>query len=101
MTYQCRNAQNPIFPYGSREKIRKPPSSSSKTDNHEKKQPLKNANTLFSGLFDSFLGPVEKLLGRKIKFDDLLLVGLIYLLFTEKENEDTSLLLCLLFILLG
>jgi len=102
MTYKCRYKNNPIFPY------------SNKVHKLKKKQPLKNTsfnnskdnfyykeNMYSSGFLDNFLSPIEKMIGRKIYFDDIILVALIYLLYTEKDDENNTLLLCLIFILLG
>ena len=104
MTYTCRYKNNPMFPY------------SKKTHKLKKGQPLKSTasntskddffypqkgNFYFSGMFNKFLTPIEKMLGRKIHFDDIILVALIYLLYTEKDDENNTLLLCLIFILLG
>ena len=54
-----------------------------------------------SSIIKSVLSPIENLLGRKIEFDDILLLGIIYVIFTEKNKENNTLLLCLLFILLS
>ena len=100
MTYNCRYTTNSIFPY--RRKI----------NNYKKNQKnsptsscnIENAfsiNSFFSNSFNNLFKPIEKIIGRKIAFDDLLLVGIIFLLFTEKERSDNTLLLCLLFILVG
>jgi len=101
MTYKCRYKNNPIFPY------------SNKFHKLKKGQPLKStscstSDTSFSshykinktGLFDKLLSPIEKFIGRKIDLDDIILVALIYLLYTEKDDENTTLLLCLIFILI-
>jgi len=102
MNYRCSYRNNPMFPY------------SNTTHKLKKRQPLKSTasdnskdNFYFKkklnspGFLDKFLTPVEKFIGRKIYFDDIILVSLIYLLYTEKDNENNTLLLCLIFILLG
>jgi hypothetical protein len=116
MTYHCSYRTNPIFPYTNQQNPQKSKgdckNSSSKHISPQKEDTScsfskedslsgspRNVNNVFSGLLDSILKPIEKLIGRKIKFDDFLLVVLIYLLFTEKDNEDNTLLFCLLFIL--
>lgn len=117
MNYHCSYRTNPIFPYSPQPNTKKQKESfknyssfnhtSSKKEecsrSFSKKeslsQPPVNADSFFSGLLNNILNPIEKLIGRKIKFDDLLLIFLLYLLFTEKENEDNTLLLCLVFIL--
>ena len=102
MTYKYRYKTNPIFPY--------------QTNTHKlkKRQPLKNIshstfedNFHYKNTFNNFpllnkiLEPIEKMIGRKINFDDIILIALIYLLYSEKDNENNVLLLCLIFILLG
>lgn len=92
MKYSCRYKNNPAFPY---DKI-----------NISKKEDKKASNTdVSSSLSDSFfasvLSPIENILGRKIAFDDILLIAIIYVIFTEKNKENNTLLLCLLFILLS
>lgn len=92
MTYSCRYKTNPYFPYI------KP--NTYKTYN---KKAENSDSSLFSAssLLTSLLSPIENIIGRKIEFDDILLVGLIYIIFTEKNKENNTLLLCLLFILLS
>ena len=106
MTYSYNYRNNPSFPYTKRKITKKPtiqqtppPKEEEKSKEH-KKEP---SSFLDSSFIHTFLEPVEKLLGRKIGFDDILLVALIYILFTEKEgeNDNKTLLLCLIFILLG
>ena len=92
MKYSCKYKTNPSFPY-SRENI-------------SKKETAHTSNadvSSFSGLsfLNSILSPVENLIGRKIDFEDILLIGIIYVIFTEKNKENNTLLLCLLFILLS
>lgn len=102
MTYRCRYRNNPLFPY------------STKIHKLKKRQPLKNTSFDYSkdnfyytkklnsfGFLDKFLAPIEKMIGRKIYFDDIILVALLYLLYTEKNDENNTILLCLIFILLG
>lgn len=99
MTYHCRYKTNPIFPYPRKIKNRY---KTYQQNSHEPSSNKKNSfNNILSGTLDNVLAPIEKLIGRKIAFDDLLLVGIIYLMFTEKENDDNTLLLCLIFILIG
>ena len=89
MTYYCKYRNNPTFPYAS--------SSILRSDQQKKDEP-----SLFeSSLFNSIFSPIEKLLGRKIEFDDILLVVIIYVIFTEKNKENNTLLLSLLFVLLS
>ena len=45
-------------------------------------------SNIFPSILSSILSPIEKSIGRKINFDDLLLVALIYLLYTEKDNDN-------------
>ena len=92
MTYSCRYKNNPAFPYN---KI----SYQNKTTKKQEKADV--SSLLDMSFLNSFLSPVEKILGRKIEFDDILLIGIIYIIFTEKNKENNTLLLCLLFILLG
>jgi len=90
MTYSCRYKNNPSFPY-------------KKTNSHKthSKNDEKADVSCFSGseFFNSLLSPIENFLGRKIEFDDILLLAIIYVIFTEKNKENNTLLLCLLFIL--
>ena len=91
MTYSCRYKNNPYFPY-------------SKQNTYQNKKKAENSDASsfsVSSLLTSILSPIENILGRKIEFDDILLLGLIYMIFTEKNKENNTLLLCLLFILLG
>lgn len=91
MTYSCRYKTNPSFPY-----------SKQNTYQHNKKAENSDASAFSaSSLLSSILSPIENILGRKIEFDDILLLGLIYIIFTEKNKENNTLLLCLLFILLN
>jgi len=92
MTYSWRYKNNPSFPY--------------KKTNFHRKATLNSENadvSSFSGLsfLNSILSPIENFIGRKIDFDDILLLAIIYVIFTEKNKENNTLLLCLLFILLG
>lgn len=89
MTYSCRYKNNSTFPYKN---------NISKTKKSEKADVSSFSDWSF---FNSFLSPLEKFIGRKIEFDDILLLGIIYIIFTEKNKENNSLLLCLLFVLLG
>jgi len=106
MTYSYKYRNNPSFPYTKRKIIKSnmqnnPPPSKKEEPAIE---PKKEQSSFFDSSFlQSFLAPVEKLIGRKIGFDDILLVALIYILFTEKEsdNDNKTLILCLLFILIG
>ena len=102
MTYTCRYRNNSMFPYSPKihklkkgQPLKSTASDSSKDDFYNRKK----FNSL--GFLDTILAPVEKMIGRKINFDDIILVALIYLLYTEKDDENTTLLLCLIFILLG
>ena len=92
MTYSCRYKSNPAFPYN-------------KTNSNTKKQKKASKADVSSPTDASFLAsilsPIENILGRKIAFDDILLLALIYVVFTEKNKENNTLLLCLLFILLS
>ena len=114
MNYYSHYQSSPIFPY--KKTLRSPnsthcmqqtKSSSSKPplgNIQEKSSKQKNSSTFLSKILPSLstaLEPIEKILGRKIEFDDILLVVLIYVIFTEKEGENNTLLCCLLFILLG
>ena len=72
MKYSCKYKTNPSFPYqkdSSSKKISPP------------KKPYK------ASYWESFFAPVEKIIGRKIEFDDILLIGIIYIIFTEKNKE--------------
>ena len=92
MTYSCKYKNNPAFPYN---KIN--------TRQENKKKSENSDVSSFSDLsfLSSFLSPIENIIGRKIAFDDILLLAIIYVIFTEKNKENNTLLLCLLFILLG
>ena len=93
MTYSCKYKNNPTFPYTKNSK-----SNNLHTKRNEKKEiPSENE----SSLFNSVLSPIEKFLGRKIEIDDLILVAIIYVIFTEKDKDNNLLLLCLAFILLS
>ena len=103
MNYKC-SYNNSTFPYNhsqikSTEKHENLNFSVDKNvDNVQKNNP--SVNNFFSNILESILSPIEKMIGRKINFDDFLLVILIYLLYTEKENDNNVLLLCLLFLLI-
>lgn len=103
MTYSHNYRNNPSFPYSKRKIAKKTISQTTFTKTEEPKKEIKKerSSLLDSSFIHSFLSPVEKMLGRKIEFDDILLVILIYILFTEKdtENDNKTLILCLLFIL--
>jgi len=117
MNYYSHYQSNPQFPYPRKTLHRpnncshssKPEKSPKHTVPPQKIQQEKNSrtepkNALFEKAFQSFstvLEPIEKLLGRKIQFDDILLVVLIYIIFTEKDSDNNTLLLSLIFILLG
>ena len=117
MNYYSHYQSNPQFPYP-RKTLHKPnigPSCSNPEKSHkhtvppqkiqqEKNSRIEPKNALFEKAFQSFstvLEPIEKLLGRKVQFDDILLVVLIYIIFTEKDSDNNTLLLSLIFILLG
>lgn len=116
MNYYPRYQSNPQFPYP-KKALHKPNSCTSakntvKTQKNtepfkqiqQKNSRQESKNAFFDKAFDSLstvLDPIEKLLGRKIQFDDILLVVLIYIIFTEKDNDNNTLLLALVFILLG
>lgn len=104
MTYTCRYKNNSIFPYSNKpHKLKKGQPVKSTACNTSKDDFFytKKGNSSFAGIFDNFLAPIEKMIGRKINFDDIILIALIYLLYTEKDDENNTLLLCLIFILLG
>ena len=90
MKYSCKYKTNPSFPYNKELLSKKEAKTEQKAD-----------VSSFSNLrfLDSILSPIENLIGRKIEFEDILLIGIIYLIFTEKNKENNTLLLCLLFIL--
>ncbi len=92
MTYSCRYKTNPSFPYTKIPTQQKNGKRSEKADVSSFSE---------SSILSCFLSPIENILGRKIEFDDILLIGIIYVIFTEKNKENNTLLLCLLFILLG
>lgn len=102
MNYRC-SFNNSTFPYNqSQKRIKKETQivDSFVDNSHDtKKQNKAYASNIFSNILESILSPVEKSIGRKICFDDLILVALIYLLYTEKDNDNNVLLLCLLFLL--
>lgn len=108
MTYNCKYRSNPSFPYQHtikkhtyNKKSQETFVSCNKSDEKEEKSKSFFDRVFFDKAFiKKLLSPVENFLGREVCFDDLLLVVLIYLLFTEKENEDKTLLICLFFILL-
>ena len=102
MTYTYHKKRNSPFPFGRRRKSKKkaPPSSNNKPIieapyRHKKSSPL------FNGALDFIIKPIEQRIGRKIDFDDILLVALIILIMTNKEDDDLTLLICLGFILIG
>ncbi|MBE5812548.1 MAG: hypothetical protein E7314_02705 [Clostridiales bacterium] len=101
MNYKC-SYNNSTFPYNkSHKKSTQEPEKSrscvdNTVDNVQKNPPVSN---VFSSILQSILSPIENAIGRKISFDDLILVALIYLLYTEKDNDNNILLLCLLFLL--
>lgn len=92
MVYSCKHKNNPTFPYNKQKTCVE---SIKKTENADASSV--SASTFFS----SILSPIENFIGRKIEFDDILLIAIIYVVFTEKNKENNTLLLCLLFILLG
>lgn len=104
MNYSYNYRNNPSFPYNKR-KISKKSNTSKEPEKKEKTNSNKKELSSFldSSFIQSLLTPIEKLIGRKISFDDILLLALIYILFTEKEenNDNKTLILCLLFILIG
>lgn len=110
MTYSCRYNNNSTFPYSKRKIQNSSHNKNSQTQSSPKEnceQPQKEttkkeqSSFLDSSFLHTILEPVEKLIGRKIGFDDILLVLLIYILFTEKDDksDNKTLLLCLIFIL--
>jgi len=116
MNYYSHSQSNPLFPYP-KKPIHRPNSHSSmpskeimrkntpSPEKHQEKNSRQDKrNAIFDKAFHSLstvLEPIEKILGRKIEFDDILIVVLIYIIFTEKDSENNTLLLCLIFILLG
>ena len=103
MNYRCSYNNNSTFPYNPSQKksTQKANISTSCVDNIVDNVQKNNfsATNIFSNILESLLSPVEKAIGRKIYFDDLLLIALIYLLYTEKDNDNNVLLLCLIFLL--
>ena len=102
MNYKC-SFNSSTFPYNQSDKksTKKEEKIVSFVDNSINNMYDKNPHisNVFSNILESLLKPIEKYIGRKINFDDLLLVSLIYLLYTEKDNDNNVLLLCLLFLL--
>lgn len=101
MNYKC-SYKNSTFPYNHSKKCQKkePENVDSCVDNSfDKNKRNPSVSNIFSNILESILSPIEGAIGRKINFDDLLLVALIYLLYTEKDNDNNVLLLCLLFLL--
>jgi hypothetical protein len=102
MNYKC-SYKNSTFPYNQLHKNSTQNSEKSNfcvdkfVDNVQKINPT--VSNIFSNILESILSPIEKAIGKKISFDDLILVALIYLLYTEKDNDNNVLLLCLLFLL--
>jgi len=92
MKYSCKYKTNPSFPYNKEMPTKNTPKKRENTD-------VSSFST--SSFLSSILSPVENFIGRKIEFEDLLLIGIIYVIFTEKNKENNTLLLCLLFILLS
>jgi hypothetical protein len=103
MNYKC-SYNNSTFPYTPGKKNTKKTSQPC-VDNHvdnfstPKETSFSNYSNIFSNLINTVLSPIEKAIGREITFDDLLLIALIYLLYTEKDNDNNILLLCLIFLL--
>lgn len=104
MNYKC-SYNNSTFPYNRANKNSNNPQKSSSVDysvdnfSSSKTAHQQHASNIFSSFLNNALSPIEKAIGRKINFDDLLLIALIYLLYTEKDNENNLLLLCLIFLL--
>ena len=109
MTYSCRYRNNSAFPYSKRTIQNKTNKNSTKSNSKKQEncynEPEENVKKEQSSFLDSsflrsFLDPIEKLIGRKICFDDILLILLIYILFTDKEEEsdNQTSLFCLAFI---
>ena len=95
MYYKCNYKTNPIFPYeNTSHKIQR--AKSCETTSFHK---TTDTNFNIPKFLDNFLYPIEKIIGRKICFDDIVLIALIYILYTEKNDENNTLLLCLVFIL--
>ena len=92
MKYSCRYKNNPTFPYNKANSQKRAEKNSEKTDVSYLSE---------SSFISSILAPIENFIGRKIEFDDILLLAIICVIFTEKNKENNTLLLCLLFILLG
>lgn len=97
MTYSCKYKRNPVFPYKHSNEKHNVHTQHTQTSKGKNKEP----SNCESSFFNSLLSPVENILGRKIEFDDILLVILIYVIFTEKDKDNHTLLICLLFILLN
>ena len=102
MNYRCSH-KSTTFPYNCSKITAQQKYSTqcgnSSCDNFEKSENCKNTSNLFTNLLNNLLSPIEKAIGREINFDDLLLIALIYLLYTEKDNDNNLLLLCLIFLL--
>ena len=102
MNYKC-SYKNSTFPYNhshkkSTQKIEKASFCvDNSVDSVKKNTP--SVSNIFPNILESILFPIENAIGRKVSFDDLILVALIYLLYTEKDNDNNVLLLCLLFLL--
>ena len=104
MNYRCSHKSS-TFPYNCSRKTTHQKENTqyvnSSLDKSEKSENCKNpsASNIFANLLNNLLSPIEKAIGRKINFDDLLLIALIYLLYTEKDDDNNLLLLCLIFLL--
>ena len=92
MKYSCKYKNNPTFPYNK---------FVSSNDTSKKAEKADVSSVSDFSFLNSILSPIENFIGRKIEFDDILLLAIIYVIFTEKNKENNTLLLCLLFILLG
>lgn len=103
MTYTYHKKRNSPFPFGRRRKSKKkaPPSCNCNKPVIEAPCRHKKSSPLFNGALASILKPIEQRIGRKVDFDDILLVALIVLIMTNKEDDDLTLLICLGFILIG
>ena len=86
MTYSCRYRNNSAFPYSKRTIQNKSAKNSNKTNSQKQEnscdQQKENTKKEQSSFLDSsflryFLDPIEKIIGRKICFDDILLIILI------------------------
>ena len=91
MKYSFKYKTNPSFPYNKELSTTK--------DNKKRENP--DVSSFSTSFLNSILSPIENFIGRKIEFEDLLIIGIIYVIFTEKNKENNTLLLCLLFILLS